>query len=107
MISAQTLAGDKDGGGYKWLMLYFCSLASIGFLLNAWLYQDDIANRGGVLNAIEGTKATSRIPHANEKDSKYSDQEDEDSIDASLQSSSKSDTPMRRKSARREAADKL
>ena len=34
-------------------MVYFCMLAIIGFFVNAWLYIDDIKNRGGVLDKVD------------------------------------------------------
>lgn len=35
------------------MMVYYCILAGIGFLLNIWLYVDDIKNRGGILNKVD------------------------------------------------------
>jgi len=33
-------------------MMYFCALSCIGIVFNAWLYIDDIRNRGSVLDSV-------------------------------------------------------
>lgn len=35
------------------MMVYYCVLSGIGFLLNCVLYYDDINKRGGVLNNVD------------------------------------------------------
>jgi len=50
-ISAACLQNGKEHG-YFWLMMYFCALSCIGIVFNAWLYIDDIRNRGSVLDSV-------------------------------------------------------
>lgn len=34
-------------------MIYYCALSCIGFVLNIWLYVDDIKNRNGILDKVD------------------------------------------------------
>ena len=42
-----------EENGYFWSMMALAGFAAIGFLINLWLYTDDIKNRGSVLNNVE------------------------------------------------------
>ena len=47
-------------------MVYFCALAIIGFLINIWLYIDDIKNRGGVLDKVDSGEDQNQAPPVND-----------------------------------------
>lgn len=72
MISSWILGRSEDlsSQGYGQLMMYFCMLATLGILLNTWLYIDDIWNRNGILNAIDQSGASSDV----QKPDKLADQ---------------------------------
>ena len=51
LIAAQCLKTSKQQG-YFWLMIYFSGVSCIGVVINVWLYYDDLANRGGILDKV-------------------------------------------------------
>jgi len=60
LIAGPLLSTQKEGG-YFWTMVYFCVLSCIGFLINMWIYFDDLKYRGGVLDKVDKGDAASEL----------------------------------------------
>ena len=60
LLAAKTLKTKREQGIF-WEMMYYCALIGISFILNIWLYIDDIRKRNSVLNRVDKVEKTESI----------------------------------------------